>query len=177
MKLLFKPAKPEEIGIGLSFLKSAAELLRSKNIDQWNVWLNPAEENINWIREGFENQEFYFVENEQAIPVGMFRLAEQDPLYWGETNDKANYIHSLVINPEFSGNELGKKIIEQIEKRLIYNGIPLLRLDCNAKNKWLCAYYQNQGFVQTGQKQMPHGLNNLYEKVLIECKEGSDGII
>lgn len=167
MQLLFKQAKPEELEIALSFLKMGAELLKTKNIAQWNMWLTPSADNINWIKEGFENQEFYFVENQNGQRLGMFRLSEQDLLYWGETEQNANYIHSLVVDPAFSGNDLGKDIIIQIQKELINNGVPLLRLDCKADNKWLCGYYEKQGFVKTGEKLMPHGLNNLYEKQLI----------
>lgn len=167
MQLLFKQAQPEELEIALSFLKLGAELLKTKNIDQWNMWLSPSADHIRWIKEGFENKEFYFVEHPDGQRLAMFRLSEEDLLYWGETQDKANYIHSLVVDPKFSGKDLGKNIIVQIQEGLIRKGISLLRLDCKADNKWLCAYYEQQGFVKAGEKLMPHGLNNLYEKQLV----------
>lgn len=166
MQLIFKQAELSALETGLLFLKDAAALLQKKQVNQWTMWLNPSQEQINWIKEGFENNEFYFVENENGQQMAMFRLSAEDTLYWGETQDKANYIHSLTVNQEFAGHDLGKKIIAQIEQNLINKGINLLRLDCNAANKWLCAYYEQQGFVKVGEKQMPHSLNNLFEKHL-----------
>ena len=43
-------------------------------------------------------------------------------------------------------------------------GISLMRLDCNAQNPALCAYYEKQDFEKVGEKTMEWGINNLYEK-------------
>jgi len=61
---------------------------------------------------------------------------------------------------------LGKKVLNLVLNQAIEQSIPLLRLDCIASNQRLCSYYENQGFVKVGEKQMPHSLNNLYEKQL-----------
>ena len=66
----------------------------------------------------------------------------------------------------FYRQELGQVMMTYVEHYLLSKGIDLLRLDCNAANQWLCAYYENAGFMRVGQKQMPHALNNLYEKKL-----------
>lgn len=42
--------------------------------------------------------------------------------------------------------------------------LSLLRPDCIASNQRLCAYYESMGFIKKVAKQMPHSLNNLYEK-------------
>jgi RimJ/RimL family protein N-acetyltransferase len=55
-----------------------------------------------------------------------------------------------------------KQLINEASTR----DIPLFRLDCNAANKALCAYYESLGFKQVGVKQIPHSLNNLYEMAL-----------
>ncbi|PWV51960.1 N-acetyltransferase [Chitinophaga sp. S165] len=166
MELLYRQAAAGEIDIALVMLKEAAEAIRQKGLDQWSIWLNPGEDQVKWIHDGFANGEFYFVENESGRSVGMFRLSEEDILYWGVQENKAGYIHSLVVRKEFAGQELGQVMMKYVEKYLLTKGINLLRLDCNAANKWLCAYYENAGFVKVGQKQMPHALNNLYEKQL-----------
>jgi ribosomal protein S18 acetylase RimI-like enzyme len=166
IKIVHRQAQPEEIGQALALLKESALAIQAKGLAQWSVWLDPAPEKIEWVEEGFGRHEFYFVETEEGQLAGMYRLLAEDLLYWGKLPDNAAYIHSLVVRKEFAGQDLGKQIIQEIEENLIKNGTRILRLDCNAANVWLCNYYEQQGFVKTGEKQMPHALNHLYEKNL-----------
>ncbi len=166
MSLTFRQAKSSELDTVLTLLKQAAEMLHDKKVDQWNFWLNPADEKITWIKEGFANNEFYFVENENGELAGMFRLLENDELYWGKQEKKARYIHSLVVERKFAGLQIGHSIIKKIEQQLVNEDIFKLRLDCNAGSPALCNYYEKLGFKKVGEKQMPHSLNNLYEKEL-----------
>ncbi len=164
MKLYFKKAHSNEIEKAFEYLKIAAANLKRKNVDQWSIWLNPNDEKINWVNEGFSKQEFYFVENENLQSVGMFRLLKEDELYWGKQTVDARYIHSLIVLPEFSGQKIGNYIMSQVEKNIKTEGISIFRLDCNAANTWLCNYYKSLGFIEVGQVQMPHSLNTLFEK-------------
>lgn len=166
MEVHFRKVGITEFNQILSLLKEAAEQLKFKGIDQWGIWINPPEDKINWVKQGFDLKEFYFVENENQELVGMFRLSAKDLLYWGENNDNAKYVHSLVVRKKYSGQHLGEKIIHQIEQNLIEQHTDLFRLDCNATNIWLCNYYESLGFIKVGEIQMPHSLNNLYEKNL-----------
>lgn len=154
-----------ETAIALSLLKSAATTLQQKGIDQWSIWLDPPAEKISWVEAGFDKGEFYFILIEDRI-MGMYRLLTEDELYWGPQDVKAWYVHSLVVLPEFSGQQIGKQVLAQLIKEATARGVPLFRLDCNAANKALCTYYENLGFKQVGVKQMPHSLNNLYEMTL-----------
>ncbi|MFM2393795.1 MAG: hypothetical protein RLZZ546_1777 [Bacteroidota bacterium] len=167
MRLKFRQSKNEEIDIALSLLKQAAQKLKDNNINQWAFWLDPPDDKIDWIKKGFENNEFFFVETDHKEIVAMFRLSEKDEMYWGNQNDDAYYIHSLVVDKNFSGKKIGIQIIQLIESLLLDKGIFKLRLDCNASNLVLCNYYEMQGFVKVGEKQMPHSLNNLFEKSLL----------
>jgi GNAT superfamily N-acetyltransferase len=167
MKFTVRPAAPTELVIILSLLKEAAQKLAHKGVDQWGVWLMPTADKIEWIKEGFDNGEFNIVEDTNGVVAGMFRLSYTDVLYWGENNDVAAYVHSLTVTKEFAGHKLGEFILSYIEQHLKGNNIYTFRLDCNAGNKWLCNYYESQGFVKVGEKQMPHALNNLYQKQLV----------
>lgn len=167
MPFNFIPATEQELPTILSLLKETAEAIQKKGLQQWKVWLSPALEQKEWILTGLQNQEFFFVEDTAGRSVGLFRLSANDELYWGRQTANAAYLHSLLVKKEFAGQNTGSKIIAQIEKDLLSKQIPLLRLDCHSGNLWLCNYYESLGFVQTGQKQMPHSLNNLYEKSLI----------
>lgn len=139
--------------------------LQQKGIEQWQYWLDPPPDKRQWIQAGFDNQEFYFVENEDQQVVGMFRLMETDELYWGkQPTVKARYIHSLVVDDAFAGQKIGQRIITKVISEWSAKGINTLRLDCNAHNTQLCQYYEQMGFVKLGEKQLTHSFNNLYEK-------------
>lgn len=166
MHFTTRPASSTEIKIALGLLKSAATTLQQKGIDQWSIWLDPPTEKISWVEAGFANGEFYFILIEDRI-AGMYRLLTEDELYWGPQDVKAWYVHSLVVLQEFSGQQIGKRVLAQLINEAKTRGIPMFRLDCNAANKDLCAYYENLGFKQVGAKQMPHSLNNLYEMKLL----------
>jgi len=168
MELIFRNAVQSEFELVISLLNTAAKAINAKGLTQWNVWLSPSEEKIAWVQEGFDQNEFQLVENNNGEIVGMFRLSETDKLYWGHNEDNAAYVHSLVVKKEFSGLDLGKKILIQIEADLVKENRELFRLDCNAENEWLCQYYEQQGFVKVRQIKMPQSLNNLYEKRIIE---------
>lgn len=165
--LLIRSFKNDELGTVLDLLNESAQKLKSKGINQWQIWIEPSKEKIEWIRDGFQNNEFFAVELQGQI-AGMYRLSFQDLLYWGVQESQAGYIHSLIVRPMFSRLRLGELILDYVEQHLRSLNYPLLRLDCNAGNKKLCAYYERQSFKLVGEKQMPHSLNNLYEKSLFK---------
>lgn len=165
MVFKFRQALENEINTALLMLKEAAKRLQSKNINQWEYWLSPSQEKINWIKEGFQKKEFYFIVQADEI-IGMFRLLDEDDFFWGKEPGKAKYIHSFVIKTAYSGDKIGERVIERIGKNAINENVFILRLDCNSTNSKLCEYYEHQGFVKIRQKLTPNTLNNLYEKKL-----------
>lgn len=166
MELQFRLMKSDEFGLALLMLTEAAQHLKDKGVNQWSHWLQPGEDQVAWIKEGFAKREFYAVENRDSVIIAMFRLMQEDLLYWGAQKDEARYVHSLVVKRDFAGMQLGTRILEQIGSDLIKAGVSKFRLDCNAANAWLCKYYEQQGFTKVGMVQMTHSLNNLYEKAL-----------
>lgn len=164
-KLKLRQAAKTEYSRGLNLLKLASIDLQNRVIDQWAYWQNPDDDKINWIKDGFKKNEFYFIEQKENI-IGMVRLLNEDLLYWGVQSSKALYIHSLVVDPKYRGMKIGLIVMTKIEQKALKNNINLLRLDCVATNKGLCHYYENQGFVKVRTIQMPHSQNNLYEKII-----------
>lgn len=166
MNLVFRKAEVLEIDTALTLLKQAAQTLAQKGLKQWAYWTTPPQEKVDWVKAGFANGEFYFVENEAKQVMAMFRLLNEDILYWGQMVEEARYIHSLVVHKDFAGNKLGQRIVAELEKQTVAEGVNLLRLDCDATNAQLCQYYINQGFIQVGVKDLLLGKYNLYEKAL-----------
>lgn len=150
----------------INLLKHAATWLKQEGIDHWRVWLDPTEERLNWMQEGLNNEQFYFLYTVKKDLIGMYRLMYNDELYWGKTEDKAAYIHSLVVKNDFKGQGIGAKVLNIIEEELKDKKIDFFRLDCNGENTRLCSYYEREGFEKVGEIKMPHSLNFLYEKKL-----------
>lgn len=166
MNFRLRLASIKEIDIAFSILKSTANTLAKKGINQWQYWGNPPQEKIQWVKDGFLNGEFFFIENNIGIILGMVRIQHQDLLYWGEMNDKAIYIHSLVVLEQYANLKIGKRVLLQLETDAKKMHHEYLRLDCDSKNKQLCEYYEKQGFKKIRDKKLPHSTNNLYQKKL-----------
>ena len=166
MNFTLKQAQPAQTQTAFELLKSASKTLQNKDVKQWDYWQNPPIEKINWVKEGFANKEFYFIENDNNEIIGMVRILEEDLTYWGTMNGRSKYVHSLIVDEKFSGNQIGSKVLEKIEQEAKENNYDFLRLDCDSTNLKLCAYYENQDFVNVGQKKLPLGVYNLYEKEL-----------
>ena len=164
MDFFLKKVTLNEKTIVFDLLSAAAQILARKKINQWQYWLNPPAEKVIWVEEGIKKEEFFFIVNQKQQTMGVVRVSNDDVLYWGQLNDKAKYIHSLIIHEEFSGNKLGVKVVDRIKEEAILNNVEYLRLDCDCTNKKLCKYYINQGFEQVGQKQLPLGKYNLYQQ-------------
>ena len=154
----------------LNLFKLAAEKIAKKNIDHWQYWKNPPIEKINWVKEGILNNEFFFIKNTQEEIMGMIRILDKDLQYWGENNDRAKYIHSLVITEKYEGYGIGNKVLQKIENDARNNNYDYLRLDCDSKNPKLCEYYIKQDFIKVGQKILPLSTYNLYQKDIKQKK-------
>ena len=150
----------------LNLFKKAAEKINKMNIDHWQYWKNPPIEKIKWVEEGIQNNEFFFIELASREKLGMVRILNEDLLYWGKQDDKAKYIHSLVIKEKYNGQGIGAKIIQKIEHNAKVENCKYLRLDADSKNPKLCAYYERKGFKKVGTKELSLSVYNLYEKEL-----------
>ena len=162
MNFTTRLADSSELKVAFELLKHAAERLNDKGLKQWRYWMDPPQEKIAWVEEGFKNGEFHFILIDNQI-AGMFRLLNEDELYWGIQVYSARYIHSLVVKTIYSGKGIGEQVVLKVVQDCKKLNVDYLRLDCDAQNKGLCNYYEQQGFQKVGQKQMPLSLNNLYE--------------
>ena len=166
MKINFIPIQAKDYYKVINMFQSAAERINQMAIDHWQYWKNPPLEKIQWVKDGLLNNEYFFVVNTKEETVGMVRILNQDLIYWGKQNEKANYIHSLVVKEQYSGKGLGIQILNQVAKNAKQQQCKYLRLDADAKNPKLCCYYEKQGFKKVGEKQMTLSTYNLYQKEL-----------
>ena len=170
MELEFLKAKMEELEDALMLFKEASRAISRKNLSQWSYWQDPPLEKIEWVRQGFEQGEFYFVSVNGQEKVAMFRLMSFDTLYWGRKGLEKNkrYIHSFVVREDRKGMGIGALILKKVIRQLKKEGVDALRLDCDSANAGLCSYYESQGFQGVGEKKTPYSVNRLYQMDLTE---------
>lgn len=165
MDLSIRQAKTEELATALALFKEAALKLQTKGINQWQHWLNPTPQYIEWVQAGFDENQYFFVEKQGKL-AGMFRLMYHDDEYWGQQTDAAAYLHSLVTKTGFEGQHIGTKVLALVENNLREKGINYFRLDCKADNEQLCQYYTRQGFQPIRKQAVTHYIVQLFEKKL-----------
>lgn len=166
MKLQFKQIQISDKANVLALFKETAEKISKKNVDHWQYWKNPPQEKIAWVEEGIQHKEFFFITTRNTDLVGMVRILNEDKLYWGPQQEKAKYVHSLVVKEEFNGKGIGAKILQEIEMKAKKEDCNYLRLDADTKNPKLCHYYENLGFKKVGVKELPLSTYQLYQKEL-----------
>ncbi|MBN2395279.1 MAG: GNAT family N-acetyltransferase [Candidatus Atribacteria bacterium] len=164
-KLKIRLADKSEISKAFSLLKGAAIWLKEKNIDYWQNWINPSDLYSNWIKEGFDSNQFYYVIYDSRV-IAMFRLQWNDELFWGVQDDNAGYIHSFTTDRIYQGQGIGIKILQMIEDLCRQNNKQYLRLDCGVLIQGLCNYYEKFGFYSVGEIDLHGERLRLYEKRL-----------
>ena len=168
MDFFLKKVTLNEKTIVFDLLSDAAQILARKKINQWKYWVNPPAEKVVWVEEGIKKEEFFFIVNQKQQTMGVVRVSNDDVLYWGQMDDKAKYIHSLIVSEEFSGLKLGTAVIKKIKEDAILNNIKYLRLDCDSSNKKLCQYYINHGFTKIRIKELSLVTYNLYQQKILD---------
>jgi N-acetylglutamate synthase-like GNAT family acetyltransferase len=165
-KIEFRKAKPNELNSVLLLLKEAALWLQKRKINYWEDWICPPAHFIDWIKQGFEQKEFYMVEKD-GCAIGCFRLQWEDPLFWGNQEYNAGYIHSFTISRNLAGQGIGRRVLDLIEFHCRQNEKELLRLDCGVDIKGLRKYYEQYGFKPVGEVTVLGERLVLYEKRII----------
>ncbi|HEX6819757.1 MAG TPA: GNAT family N-acetyltransferase [Ktedonobacterales bacterium] len=96
-------------------------------------------------------------------PAGKLSLQWEDAL-WQDVPGKAGYVHGLATHRDFAGQGIGLALLEWAERKVAAAGGEYLRLDCDAENPKLRAYYERAGFTHRGNVALPHRIASRYEK-------------
>jgi ribosomal protein S18 acetylase RimI-like enzyme len=120
-----------------------------------------------WVLNSLSRREVYIVEQD-GTPAGTFSLDWDDVERWGPQEPIAGYVHGICVRKGFNGRGLGSVAIDWCAAKVNASNRHLVRLDCDAKNTKLCAYYESLGFTRVGLKPMPDTgdyIWSLYEKL------------
>jgi RimJ/RimL family protein N-acetyltransferase len=81
----------------------------------------------------------------------LWAITFQDEQIWEEKNkDSAVYIHRIVTNPKFRGNNFVSQIVDWAKEYALSMNKQYVRLDTLGNNVRLIKYYQNSGFEFLG---------------------------
>lgn len=104
----------------------------------------------------------------------IFAVTYEDVLIWGEkSNDPAIYIHRIVTNPTFRGNNFVIHIIHWAKEFCKYNNKQFIRMDTWGDNDALIQHYTKCGFSFLGLTtlQKSEGLPKHYEGACLSLFE------
>ena len=165
MQIRFKQIVVDDKAAVLALFKRSAEKIKRMQVNHWQYWNNPPADKIKWVEEGIHNSEFFYIFVE-GVNVGMVRILDEDLPYWGRQDEKAKYIHSLVVREQFNGKGIGNAAIKAVGAMAQENNCKYIRLDADSENPKLCEYYENQGFKKVGTKTLTLSTYILYQKEL-----------
>ncbi|WDD91329.1 GNAT family N-acetyltransferase [Burkholderia sp. FERM BP-3421] len=107
----------------------------------------------------------WFIIEQDGVPAGILSLQWDDEEYWGPQAPDAGYLHNLGIRNGLHGLGLGSYAVDWCAAQVRANHRSRLRLDCDARNEKLCAYYASRGFRQVKVMPLPSGyVASLYER-------------
>jgi GNAT superfamily N-acetyltransferase len=159
LDLEFVPAALDDLPEITAILEDAQRWLRSRDIPQWT---HPFDRE--WIAPKIAAREF-FIARLHERPVAVARLLLSDALFWGDRDDGDGlYVHSLAVRREYSGQGVGQQFLDWAAEEARNSGRRSLRLDCDAGNHSLCAYYERAGFTSLGPAQVGLATMMLFEK-------------
>jgi GNAT superfamily N-acetyltransferase len=109
----------------------------------------------------------YLAERSGEI-IGSFTYEDEDDRLWHDLPASAGYVHGLVVRRDCAGQKIGFRLLAQAKRIAAERGKALLRLDCDAENPQLRAYYEHAGFTYRGDVTLPHRRASRYESPVEE---------
>ena len=98
------------------------------------------------LQQDIEDQRQYKVLTGDGM-AGIFTVYYTDPIVWRERDrGDAIYLHRIVVNPNFKGQQLFGKVLNWAKQRTAEQKLRYIRMDTWADNPTIIAYYQRFGF-------------------------------
>ena len=121
---------------------------------------------IGWIRDVYptrqvaidalnNNELFVLEDNNQVVAsakINQVQVPEYKNASWehNDGNDKVMVLHTLVVDPDKSGNGYGKEFVKFYEQYSLQHNCPCLRMDTNKNNTIARALYKKLGYKEVG---------------------------
>jgi ribosomal protein S18 acetylase RimI-like enzyme len=96
-----------------------------------------------------ENRQWKIIVDGEVACI--FAITYEDPFIWGEKSGEPSiYIHRIVTNPAYRGNNFVSKIVEWARVFCRDNNKQFIRMDTWGDNQKLITYYVSCGFTYLG---------------------------
>jgi GNAT superfamily N-acetyltransferase len=131
----------EDLELIYWLFEEAIAYQRKNNYVGWNGY------DKDFIKLDMENKLQFKIVKGNAI-LCIFSICFTDVLIWREReNGDALYLHRIVVNPAFKGQQQFKKILNWAIDFVHDNGLKYIRMDTWAANPHIIEYYKSYGFV------------------------------
>jgi protein-tyrosine phosphatase len=156
--LTIAQARAENLDTSVAIEEDAVGWLRSRGIDP-----GPPPRPLREIFADAIARGQMYLALRDGVPCGKLALTEEDEL-WADLPGNALYVHGLMVRRAFAGQAVGRTLLAWAAERAASLGKPLLRLDCDATNPRLRAYYESAGFAHRGDMTLALRRAARYEK-------------
>ncbi len=130
----------------VGIVRQTAKWLKTTGILQWS-------ENfpVSRLEEELLKGELFVVLDSAHKIIGTVTLSRNKGEFWPDDNSTAVYLNRLAILREYSGLNLGIKLVDWAKEFSRQRDISLLRLNCDKTNPFLPKFYQRCGFDCVGE--------------------------
>lgn len=119
------------------------------------------------FRELQEKGYLYVYQDQEGVPVGMFKLVPQQ-----YRNSHVVYLGGLAIDPLFAGKGFARKMLQEIKVMAIQKGFTRIELTVAVINEKAIRLYEQAGFLQEGRLRNFTFLaseNRYIDEVIMSC--------
>jgi GNAT superfamily N-acetyltransferase len=160
-----RPAQESDIEAILTIWAEADEWMRQRGIEPGA----PPMPLRNIVSNRIQDDACYVVRKDgpPSKVVGTITLEWADDGVWSDRSpDDACYVHGLATERASAGQGIGVALLRWAEDMALAAGKSYVRLDCNATNPALRAYYEHAGLTHCGDLHVPTHFACRFEKRL-----------
>lgn len=109
----------------------------------------------------------YVYQDQEGVPVGMFKLVPQQ-----YRNSHVVYLGGLAIDPLFAGKGFARRMLQEIKERAIQKGFTRIELTVAVINEKAFRLYEQAGFLHEGRLRNFTFLaseNRYIDEVIMSC--------
>lgn len=128
----------------IRLIERRIEWMDRNGINQWNKNHYRERYPDSYYVQTAENGQLYVLADKESGRIMAGAVLLTDDYRWGESDDKAYYVHNLVSDIDV--REAGKEIVSQIENHARLQGMRYVRLDCIVGNQRLNTWYETLGY-------------------------------
>jgi len=140
MQYIITKADSNDLPIIFNLFEEAIKFMKRKNYIGWKSY------DKEFIKSDIEQGLLFKITRSNEIAC-IFSVCYSDALIWREKEkDNAIYLHRIVLNRNFAGEQLFNKVLEWAIQFAKNRKLDYVRMDTWADNEKIIAYYKSYGF-------------------------------